>query len=104
MDSKMKYYIYISDTKIDMLYPQISKSLLKKIASNLSIDLKLLGAELSLGYKSIQAEETRYSKVGIVSEYLEKHFDVGTIDAPKTYFKGDLLMQYVKYTLFWRLY
>ena len=32
----MKYYIYISDTKIDMLYPQIPKSLLKKVASNLS--------------------------------------------------------------------
>ena len=30
----MKYYIYISGTKTDMLYPQIPKPLLKKIASN----------------------------------------------------------------------
>jgi len=89
----MKYYVYISDTKVDMLYPQIPKPLLKRIASNLSIDLKLLGAEVSVGAKSSQAEETRYSKVRIVSEYIEKHLDVGTVDAPSTYFKGRLSMR-----------
>ena len=90
----MKYYVYISDTKIDMLYPQIPKPLLKKIASNLSIDLKLLGAEVNIGTKSNQSDETRYAKVKIVSEYIEKHLDVGTIDTPSTYFKGKLLMQW----------
>jgi hypothetical protein len=90
----MKYYIYISDTKVDMLYPQIPKSLLKKIASSLNIDLKLLGAEVNLGAKTISTDETRYSKVKIVSEYIEKHLDVGTIDTPSTYFKGKLLMQW----------
>ena len=76
-----------------MLYPQIPQPLLKKIASNLSIDLKLLGAEVSVGAKSSQANETRYSKVRIVSEYIEKHLDVGSIDAPSTYFKGKLSMK-----------
>lgn len=90
----MKYYIYISDTKVDMLYPQIPKSILKQIASSLSIDLKLLGAEVTIGGKSSQSDETRYSKVQIVSEYIEKHLDVGSIDAPSTYFKGILPMQY----------
>ena len=90
----MKYYIYISDTKVDMLYPQIPKSILKKIASSLSIDLKLFGTELSIGAKGNPSEETRYAKVRIVSEYIEKHLDVGSVDAPSTYFKGTLPMRW----------
>src|SRR5436309_3024639 len=88
----MKYYIYISDTKLDMLYPQIPKALLKRIASELSINLKLLGAEANIVAKNDQSNETRYSKVKIVTEYIEKHLDVGSIDAPSTYFKGTLPM------------
>lgn len=77
-----------------MLYPQIPKPILKRIASSLSIDLKLHGAEVNIGAKSNQSEETRYAKVQIVSEYIEKHLDVGSIDAPSTYFKGILLMSW----------
>jgi hypothetical protein len=90
----MKYYIYISDTKVDMLYPQIPKPVLKKIASNLSIDLKLFGAEVSVASKSSPSDETRYAKVRIVSEYIEKNLDVGSVDAPSTYFKGNLPMRW----------
>jgi hypothetical protein len=90
----VKYYIYISDTEVDMLYPQIPKPVLKKIASSLSIDLKLFGAELNIGAKSNPSDETRYAKVKIVSEYTEKNLDVGRIDAPSTYFKGNLLMRW----------
>ncbi|MFL5665304.1 MAG: DUF7019 family protein [Ktedonobacteraceae bacterium] len=71
------------------------KPLLKRIASDLSINLKLLEAEVNIGAKGSTSDETRYAKVKIVSEYIEKHLDVGSIDAPSTYFKGTLLMQYV---------
>ena len=90
----MKYYIYISDTKVDMLYPQIPKPLLKKIASSLSIDLKLLGAEVRVGAKKNTSDETRYAKVRIVSEYIEKHLDVGSVNAPSTYCKGTIQMNW----------
>src|SRR6266516_4215438 len=90
----MKYYIYISDAKVDMLYPQIPKPILKRIASSLNIDLKLFGAELNIGAKSNLSDETRYAKVKIVSEYIEKNLDVGSIEAPSTYFKGILPMRY----------
>ncbi len=42
----MKYYIYISDTKVDMLYSHIPKTLLKKIASCLLILLLTRNAKL----------------------------------------------------------
>lgn len=90
MDSKMKYYVYVSDAKVDMLYSQIGKSLLKKIAMELSIDLKPLGAGLGATIKQKQSEETRYSKLRLVVEYVEKHLNVGWVDAPGTYFKGSL--------------
>lgn len=88
----MKHYIYISDTKVDMLYSQIDKGLLKKIAVELSIDLKPLGTGLGAMIKPNQPEETLYSKLRLVVEYVEKHLNVGWIDAPETYFKGSLPM------------
>ncbi len=74
------------------LYSQIDKSLLRKIAIELSIDLKPLGAGLGAKIKPIQPEETRYSKLRLVVEYIEKHLKVGWVDAPETYFKGSLPM------------
>ena len=46
-----------------------------------------------MGIKNDQADETRYTKVQIVSEYIEKHLDVGSIDAPSIYLKGKLTMK-----------
>ncbi len=90
MDNTMRYYIYVSDRKLDMLYPQIPKKLLANIASELNINLKLLAAEFSANIRSNQNEETRYSKLRLVVRYIEKHLKVGAIDAPLAYFKGIL--------------
>lgn len=38
----MKYYIYISSLKVDMLFEQLPAPLKKKIAAELKIDLKIL--------------------------------------------------------------
>jgi len=81
MNNSMKYYVFVSDSKIDMLYPQITKQLLKRIASELSINLNILGTGISATIKSTQSEETRFSKLKIVATYIEKHLDVGTIDS-----------------------
>src|SRR5258708_35843682 len=87
VDKTIKHYIYISYTKVDMLYAQINKKWLEKVAVELSIDLKPLGAGLSATFKQKQPEETRYSKLRIVVEYIEKYLSIGWVDAPGTYFK-----------------
>jgi hypothetical protein len=92
MSNIIKYYAYISDTKVDMLYPQIPPPLLNGIAAELKIDLKLFGTGFGATFKGNQSEETRYSKLRIVEKYIEKHLDVGTIEAPKSYFRGTLSM------------
>jgi hypothetical protein len=86
----MKYFIYVSDTKVDMLYGQIPRSLKDKIAGELKVDLHLVSASI----KERDAEETRYSKLSVVTDYIDKHCEVGTIDYPGSYFKGTLDMNW----------
>jgi hypothetical protein len=84
----VKYYIYVSDTKVDMLFPQIQKGLRSKIAAELKVNLKLL--ELTIGGKN--TPETRYSKLDIINSYIRKSRDLGTVEEPKAYFEGTLPM------------
>jgi hypothetical protein len=79
----MKYYIYISDTKVDMLFAQIPQSILKKISGELNINLGMVSVSL----KEKQNEQTRFDKVNVVSNYINEHLDVGDVDHPKAYFK-----------------
>src|SRR4051794_34822239 len=84
----MRYYVYVSDAKLDMLAPQIPAKIRNSIAAELKLDLKLL----SLTMKSKDSEETRYSKLSLVTEYLRKHEDVGSVDDPHPFFAGSLTM------------
>jgi len=38
----MKFYLYVSDAKVDMLFSQVPHELKKKVATEWKIDLKLL--------------------------------------------------------------
>lgn len=73
---------------MDMLYAQIPQKIKSQIATELKIDLKLLSAT----FKDKSSQETRYSKLKLVVDYIEKNFDVGTVDKPKSYFRGKLDM------------
>lgn len=90
----MKFYIYISDAKVDMLYSQIPQGPLKKIATELRIDLNILGAGIGTTLKKEQIEQNRYSRLQVVVKYIEKQKNpkIGTVDAPETFFKGTLPM------------
>lgn len=94
MHQPLKYYVYISDTKVEQLYAQIPPSLRKGIATELSVDVKPWGVGIGASIKKEQDLETRYSKLKGVVRYLEKHMsdDIGWIDAPRAYFKGSLPM------------
>jgi hypothetical protein len=85
-----KYYVYISDTKIDMIYSQIPQRKLEEISGELKIDLKLFSATV----KKSSGTQNRYTKVDIVSHYLLKHAKVGSINEPQTYFTGTIPMRW----------
>jgi hypothetical protein len=86
----MKYYVYVSESKVEMVYAQIPANLREKIASELKIDLKVISAT----FKADANESTKFSKLKLVTEYIERHEAVGTVDKPESYFKGVINMRW----------
>ena len=86
----LKYYLYVSDTKLDMLFAQLPRRLLDDVAGELKLDLKILAVSLKQG----ASEPTRYSKLALVCRYLEKHERIGSIDAPEAYFRGSAVVRW----------
>jgi hypothetical protein len=86
----VQHYIYVSDTKVDMLAAQVPRRLRDQIAADLKLDVKVLAVSI----KQAPAEETRYSKLALITRYLTHHGDVGTMDEPKAYFMGTLPMRW----------
>ena len=72
---QLTYYIYISDTKVDMLAEQVPKPFLKRIALELGIDLKVLTVSIS----PTTPKESRLAKLHLVTEYINEHQPVGSI-------------------------
>ena len=56
---EVKYYIYISDTKLDMLYPQIPKKILERISGELNIKLGMININL----KNKESDTSRFDKL-----------------------------------------
>ena len=73
-----------------MLFPQIPKSEKERIATELKLDLKIF----SLSFKDQIEQDTLFSMMKIIENYIEKKEDVGTIAFPGTYFKGEAPMTY----------
>lgn len=89
----MKHYLYVSETKIDMLYPQILKTILDNIDDESNINA---GFNTTLTANP-DSGKTLYEKLDLVSSYLEKEGAIGTVDSPKQYFKGMFPMRWGPY-------
>lgn len=87
----IKYYLYVSDTKLNMLYEQIYKT--SKKSQKTAIGGKVLG--LTASSESIEEETAdRDDKIKAVEEELLDRQLVGTPEMPKEYFKGKMLMRW----------
>ena len=83
---KPKFYIYISDAKIDMLLPQVPHDIKKKVANEFKVNLKVL----EVGRKSeSESEESRVARLQSVVQYLRSELHVGSIDQPSDYIDGE---------------
>jgi hypothetical protein len=87
---QVRYYLYVSDAKVDMLFAQIPKPLLTRIAAELKINLKLLSVSLS----EKPSEENRYSKLSVVEHYIRRNIEIGTPQQPEAYFQATLPMRW----------
>jgi hypothetical protein len=89
----MRYYVYVSETKVDQLYAQIPPRLRDRLATKLTIDLKLIKGE----FEGRQPQESLFSKLDIVRSYLNDEELIGTIYQPKTFFGGELQLSWGPY-------
>ncbi|MEU3742642.1 MULTISPECIES: DUF7019 family protein [unclassified Streptomyces] len=89
----MRYYLYVSGSKLDMLYEQIPPKLLKRIAVEAKVDLKVL----SVALQSPRAEAGTYDRLDVVETYLEREFDVSWMTEPRPWFRGDLGLRIAGY-------
>ena len=88
----MKYYIYISKTKVEMLYPQIPPDFLEGASTEIKVNLGVVSMTLKGGKTSTEAELPE--KLAAVTEFILARKEVGTIDAPKSYIRGTLPLKY----------
>lgn len=87
----IKFYLYISDTKLDMLYQQITSSTKEKSSFGCEINLHVV--KLS-SKKERENEDIKDDKLKIVIKALNDAKLVGSIDNPNQYFKGTLPMRW----------
>ncbi|MFF3316170.1 DUF7019 family protein [Streptomyces sp. NPDC003035] len=86
----VRYYLYISDAKVDMLLSQIDASWGRKRVTEFGLDLKVASAK-----RSVEAAGTdRVARLERVVRHLEDHADLGDVDDPGQYVHGVLPMQW----------
>jgi len=90
----MKFYVYISDAKVDMLLPQVPHDVKKKVAMEFGIDLKVLTAKR---ITEVESEENRISRLETVVKFIQESGNVGTVDKPAQYIEGTLPMRWGPY-------
>ena len=91
----MKYYIYISDAKVDMLFPQVPHAIKKKVATEFGIDLKVLVAKRTVESES---EDNRISRLEAVVSFIREYGNLGSVDKPGEYFEDTLPMRFLSIT------
>lgn len=77
----MRYYIYLSSTKIDMIFSQIKISIIGKLKASIKLNLGLI--EVSMDGDG--GEKELAQKAEAVRNYILSTPEVGTIEAPKPY-------------------
>ena len=82
----MRYYYYISDSKVDMLLPQIPNALQRKFASEIGFDIKILKGSIKEQRDSLS---DRVSRLQTVEKYLRKNVEIGN-SLDSTWFGGEM--------------
>ncbi|MFI7672170.1 DUF7019 family protein [Actinophytocola sp. NPDC049390] len=84
-----QYYLYVSDSKVDMLLAQMDPAFTRRRTTEVSLNLKLFGGKRAT---EAPAGGERTAKLRRVVRYLEEHGDLGTVDEPGQFFWGLLPM------------
>lgn len=78
----MKYYLYISQEKVNMLASQLRPGLSARVSK---WNFGLGSGPLNVGIVGQPADPTVHSKVERIQRHIRKHEPCGTVDAPATF-------------------
>ncbi|RRR99200.1 DUF7019 family protein [Glycomyces terrestris] len=88
----LRYFLYISDAKLDMLFEQIDPAQRRRVSMELGLDLKLASVVLRQGDPPRTA---RLAKLRIVERYIDRHHQVGTgVQPGAAFFRGSMPMRW----------
>jgi hypothetical protein len=86
----MRYYLYISDVKVNMLWAQVTARLRRRLAHELGIKLETVAK----GPLDGPAGTMRYERLDVVVAYINRYERVGTVDEPARFFRGNMRMRW----------
>jgi hypothetical protein len=89
----VRYYVYASDAKIDMLYSQIPRKLLDRFVSELDLDR----ATLDVPLRRRESEATLFGKLAVVERFVEREFEVGSVREPAIWLRGAMPLRWGVY-------
>ncbi|MFJ4689647.1 DUF7019 family protein [Streptomyces sp. NPDC088789] len=81
----MRYYLYVSRAKVDMLFGQIPQKLLPRLVTEARADLKVL----SVSVQQPREEPTLYDRLNVVETHLDREYDIGWMTEPAQWFRGE---------------
>jgi hypothetical protein len=83
-----RFYLYVSQTKVDMLLSQIPRVGIEHVAAKLKIDLSILALEVEATL------DARLDKTRLVESYLREHAWVGDVDDGAEYISGTMQLSW----------
>jgi len=85
----MEYYLYISESKVKMLFPQIPKETKGKLGAEISANLGVLKATVK-SEKESQPKENPIAQLQAVIDYLKRSEKLGSMDKPESWIEDTL--------------
>ncbi|CAL9286408.1 hypothetical protein SUDANB180_06426 [Streptomyces sp. enrichment culture] len=70
----MRYYVYVSGAKVEMLHAQIPQKLLSRLTAKAKVDLKVAGVSVQ---RPASQDAGLYERLDVVEDFLEREYDVG---------------------------
>jgi len=85
----LKFYVYLSRDKVDMLFAQLPSAVVGRIVREYSIDAKVLKATRT---EEMNPNTHLVRRLQAVVNYIVESENVGTVDDPKRYIRGTMPM------------
>ena len=83
-EARIEYYLYISESKVNMLFPQIPQETKGKLGAEVEASLGVLKAKVK-SEKESQPKENLIAQLQAVVDYLKRSEQPGSVDKPKSW-------------------